>query len=51
MKQLLITFALLALTLGAGAQNVRFNKNSRIVTSEDSPAAAILQRYLGEATG
>ena len=51
MKQRLITIALLALSLGAGAQSVRFSKNSRIISSEEVPAAAILQRYLGEATG
>ena len=51
MKQRLITIALLALSLSAGAQSVRFSKNSRIISSENAPAAAILQRYLGEATG
>ncbi len=51
MKQRLITIVLLALSLSAGAQNVHFSKNSRIISSEDSPAAATLQRYLGEATG
>ena len=48
----LFFFLLLSLaSLGAGAQTVVFGPKSRIVASPDSPAAAILQRYLPEATG
>ena len=44
----------MVLALSAGAQNVRFTQNSRIVCGPGETsvqAADILQRYLGEATG